>query len=138
VDVNCDRDATKAPVSECGQKQGTNMGSPAIALGVICHVAVQNAVTSILVALLLSLIYYWKSYKKMLCIAIHEFIISVILHIFKMSYQLRNIEQCYLPWPNVICLGKWQITCTATKKATTWASCPTVSLSLEILRSCRY
>jgi hypothetical protein len=39
----------------------------------------------------------------------------LILHIFKMSYQLRNIEQCYLPWPNVICLGKWQITCTATK-----------------------
>jgi hypothetical protein len=29
-----------------------------IPLGVICHVAVQKAVTSILVALLLSLIYY--------------------------------------------------------------------------------
>jgi hypothetical protein len=38
---------------------------PAIALGVICHVAVQNAVTSILVALLLSLIYYYKSYEKL-------------------------------------------------------------------------
>ena len=37
---------------------------PLIALGVICHVAVQNAVTSILVALLLSLIYYYKSYEK--------------------------------------------------------------------------
>ena len=48
-------------------------------------------------------------------IAIHECIISMILHIFKMSYQLWNIEQCYLPWPNVICLGKWQITCTAIK-----------------------
>jgi len=33
-------------------------GLPAIPLGVICHVAVQKAVTSILVALLLSLIYY--------------------------------------------------------------------------------
>jgi len=30
-------------------------------------------------------------------IAIHECVILVILHIFKMSYQLRNIEQCYLP-----------------------------------------
>jgi hypothetical protein len=90
-----------------------------------------------LVALLLSLIYYYKSYKKMLYMAIHEYIISMILHIFKMSYQLRNIEQCYLPWPNVICLGKWQITCTATKKATTQASCPIAPLALEVLRSCR-
>ena len=56
---------------------------------------------------------------KIVYIAIYECIISVILHIFKMGYQLRNIEQCYLPWPNVICLGKWQITCTATKKAIT-------------------
>ena len=32
-----------------------------------------------------------------------------------MGYELKNIEQCYLPWANVICLGKWQITCTATK-----------------------
>ena len=41
-----------------------NLGLPAVALGVICHVAVQKAVTSILVALLLSLIYYQKSYEK--------------------------------------------------------------------------
>jgi hypothetical protein len=52
---------------------------------------------------------------KILYIASYVCIIDLILHIFKMSYQLRNIEQCYLPWPNVICLGKWQITCTATK-----------------------
>ena len=43
---------------------GHGFGLPAIALGVICHVAVQKAVTSILVALLLSLIYYQKSYEK--------------------------------------------------------------------------
>ena len=30
--------------------------------------------------------------------AIYECVILVILHIFKMSYQLRNIELCYLPW----------------------------------------
>jgi len=34
---------------------------------------------------------------KIVYIAIHECVILVILHIFKMSYQLRNIEQCYLP-----------------------------------------
>jgi hypothetical protein len=34
---------------------------------------------------------------KVLYTAIHVFIIKVILHIFKMSYRLRNIEQCYLP-----------------------------------------
>ena len=34
---------------------------------------------------------------KIAYIAIRECIISVILRIFKMSYQLRNIEQCYLP-----------------------------------------
>ena len=45
----------------------------------------------------------------------HVCIILGILHAFKISYELRNIEQCYLPWANVICLGKWQITCTATK-----------------------
>jgi hypothetical protein len=59
-------------------------------------------------------------------IPIHQCEILVILHIFKMGYQLRNIEQCYLPWPNVICLGKWQITCTATKKVIT--SCPSYLL----------
>ena len=34
---------------------------------------------------------------NLLYIAIHKFKFPVILHIFKMSYQLRNIEQCYLP-----------------------------------------
>ena len=33
-------------------------------LGVVCHVAVQKAMTFVLVALLLSLIYYHKSYEK--------------------------------------------------------------------------
>jgi hypothetical protein len=33
----------------------------------------------------------------MMYIAIHECIIYVILHIFKISYQLQNIEQWYLP-----------------------------------------
>jgi hypothetical protein len=64
--------------------------------------------------------------RKIMYIAIHVFIISVILHIFKLSYELRNIEQCYLPWPNVICLGKWQITCTATKSD--HISCPLSTL----------
>src|ERR1700691_4409999 len=53
-------------------------------------------------------------------IAMYECIISVILHnIFKMGYRLQNIKQCYLPLPNVICLEKWQITCTAMKKVIT-------------------
>ena len=64
---------------------------------VICHVAVQKAVTSILVALLLSLIYHHKSYEKIGYVAIYKCVILIILHIFKIIYQLGNIEQCYLP-----------------------------------------
>ena len=54
----------------------------------------------------------------------HVCIILVILHVSKMNYELKNIEQCYLPWANVICLGKWQITCTAAQKTDLITSCP--------------
>ena len=52
------------PICNCRLCLVIFVGLPAVELGVICHVAVQKAVTSILVALLLSLIYYQKSYEK--------------------------------------------------------------------------
>ena len=42
-------------------------------------------------------------------IAIYEYIIYMILHIFKLAINSKISN-------NVICLAKWQITCTATKK----------------------
>ena len=63
----------------------------------------------------------------------HVCIILVILHVFKMSYELKNVEQCYLPWANVICLGKGQITCTATQKTDLITSCPVSVLFLPQL-----
>ena len=49
-------------------------------------------------------------------IAIYECIIYVILHIFKISYQLQNIEQWYLP-------GKMADNMHSHEKVTTLASC---------------
>jgi hypothetical protein len=62
-------------------------------------------------------------------IAIHECIIYVILQKLAIYSKILN---------NVICLGKWEITCTAMKKVTTQASCSTLSPALEILGSFRY
>ena len=36
--------------------------------------------------------------RKIQYLITHVCIILVILHVFKISYELKNIEQCYLPW----------------------------------------